>query len=71
MTAKRKRTEKFAAAALAALLALAICVQAAAERVITLTFAGDCVIGSEERLHGRAESFDSAVKKNGRFKLSE
>ena len=65
MTAKRKRTGRFAAAALAALLALVTCATAAAEKVITLTFAGDCVIGSEERLHGRAESFDSAAKKNG------
>ena len=65
MTAKRKRRGRFAAAALAALLALCLCAQAAAEKVITLTFTGDCVIGSEERSHRQEDSFDNAVKKHG------
>ena len=65
MTAKQKRKGRLAAAVLAALLALCLYVQAAAEKVITLTFAGDCVIGSEERSHEREDSFDSAVRKHG------
>ena len=65
MTAKLRIPGKAATAALALLLALACCAQAAAEKVITLTFAGDCVIGCEENAHGRPDSFDSAVKKNG------
>ena len=58
MTAKRRTTGKLAAAALALLLALSFSAQAAAEKVIMLTFAGDCVIGSEERNHALPESFD-------------
>ena len=65
MTAKRRTTGKLAATALVLLLALSFSAQATAEKVITLTFAGDCVIGSEERNHALPESFDSAAEKNG------
>lgn len=40
-------------------------VEPTGETVITLTFGGDCVLGSDYRKEGKAESFDTAVAERG------
>ena len=65
MAAKKEHRRRVAAVWLAVLLAAALCTQAAAEKVITLSFAGDCVIGSEEGSRKKKTSFDSIAKKKG------
>ena len=47
------------------LLALCLCMQAGAEKVITLTFTGDCTIGGEEAVRAHDDSFDSYAQKYG------
>lgn len=47
------------------LLVLCVCAQSAADKVITLTFAGDCTLGSEEIAKRNTDSFESCVKQNG------
>ena len=44
---------------------LFLCVQASAEKVITISFTGDCTLGSEERTKGKPYSFDTFVKEKG------
>ena len=50
---------------LAALFALLLCGRAAAEKIITLTFAGDCTLGTEEATRRASDSFDSVARKKG------
>ena len=50
---------------LAALLVLLLCGQAAAEKIITLTFAGDCTLGTEEATRRASDSFDSVAQRKG------
>ena len=42
-----------------------LCGQAAAEKVITLSFTGDCTIGTEELTRHTVDSFDSVAKEKG------
>ncbi len=65
MAVKKERRRKAAAVWLAVLLAAALSTQAAAEKVITLSFTGDCVIGSEESTRKKKMSFDNIAKNNG------
>ena len=44
---------------------LCLCGQAAAEKIITLSFAGDCTLGTEEATRRNADSFDSYVREQG------
>ena len=53
------------AALMAALAVLFLCAPAAAEKIITLTFAGDCTLGTEESTRKNPDSFDRFVEKNG------
>ncbi len=39
--------------------------KAAAEKIITLSFAGDCTLGTEERTREAPDSFDSVARKEG------
>ena len=39
--------------------------QAAAEKIITLTFTGDCTLGTEEATRPASDSFDSVARKKG------
>ena len=39
--------------------------QAAAEKIITLTFTGDCTLGTEEVTRRAPDSFDSVAQKKG------
>ncbi len=58
-----KRT---AAAFLAAVLALCLCAAAGAEKVITLTFAGDCTLGcGEDDKYYIKENFDAVIAQEG------
>ena len=50
---------------LALIAALGLAAPAAAEKVVTLTFAGDCTLGTEEATRRNADSFDSYVRKKG------
>ena len=50
---------------LVALAALLLCGQAAAEKIITLTFTGDCTLGTEEATRHAPDSFDSVARKKG------
>ena len=53
---------------LAALLLAAVCFlvpAARADKYITLTFTGDCTIGSEEKFRNSQDSFDSVAKREG------
>ena len=56
---------KSAAMGAAVLLILCLCACAAAEKVITLSFAGNCTLGSDESTRNFAESFEKAVEANG------
>ena len=47
------------------LLTLYTAAQAVAEKVVTLTFAGDCTLGCEELTRGNPDSFDAFVKEKG------
>ena len=47
------------------LLTLCLCGQAAADKVITLTFTGDCTLGGEEWIRAYDYSFDSYARENG------
>lgn len=47
------------------LLALALTGNALADTSVTLTFVGDCTLGSEERTRANADSYDSFVKAKG------
>ncbi len=57
----RRRT----CAVLMLLLAFFIGAQATAERMLTLTFAGDCTLGGEEQTRRNADSFDSFAAREG------
>ena len=50
-------------AAAAALLILLTVTFASAEKTITLSFTGDCTIGSEELTRKKDDSFDAYAKK--------
>ena len=50
---------------LALIAALGLAAPAAAEKVVTLTFAGDCTLGTEEATRRNVDSFDSYVRKKG------
>ena len=50
---------------LAALTVLLLSGQAAAEKIITLTFAGDCTLGTEETTRRGPDSFDSVAGAKG------
>ena len=50
---------------LAAATILLLCGQAAAEKVITLSFTGDCTIGTEESTKYAPDSFNRAVEEKG------
>ena len=50
---------------LVCMLCLCFCIQAGAEKVLTLTFTGDCTLGCEEYLRGEKESFPNVVKSKG------
>ena len=51
---------------LAAVLAvLCLCGQAAAEKIITLTFTGDCTLGTGETTRRTTNSFDNVAKRKG------
>ena len=65
MAVKKKRSRQIAALWVAVVLAAVLSTQAAAEKVITLSFTGDCVIGSEESSRKKKTSFDSIAKKKG------
>lgn len=51
--------------ALAAILILLTAVSASAEKTVTLTFTGDCTIGSEEATRKKDDSFDTYADKKG------
>ena len=53
------------AALLAVIAVIFLCGQAAAEKVITLSFTGDCTIGTEESTRYAPDSFDRAVQEKG------
>ncbi len=55
---------KYAIPVIIAIL-LFLCGQAAAEKVITISFTGDCTLGSEERTKGKPYSFDTFVREKG------
>ena len=57
------------AAFLAALLLF--CGWAVGEKVIVLTFAGDCTLGTEERTRNAPDSFDSVAKEKGLEPLAD
>ena len=64
--AKRNNYRKQGTAlALSVLLLLCLCSGAAAEKVITLTFTGDCTLGSEEWAKKNPDSFDSVAAEKG------
>ena len=42
-----------------------LCGQAAAEKIITLSFTGDCTLGTEELTRYAPESFDSVAQAEG------
>ena len=46
-------------------ISIFLCGQAAAEKVITLSFTGDCTIGTEELTRHTVDSFDSVAKEKG------
>ena len=53
---------------LASLIVLALAVivtSSVADKVVTITFTGDCTLGSEERLRGTETSFDSVAAREG------
>ena len=50
---------------LAAVMALLLCGQAAAEKIITLTFTGDCTLGTEELTRNAPDSFDNTAREKG------
>lgn len=52
-------------ALLAALAGLFLWATSGAEKIITLTFAGDCTLGTEEATRKNPDSFDSVIGKNG------
>ena len=58
---ERNKMRKGTAWLTAFLLVLCVCTQSAAEKVITLTFAGDCTLGSEEIAKRNTDSFESCV----------
>ena len=63
--AKRRHLRRKAALLLAVLLGLSLPLQAAADKVITLSFAGDCTLGGEELTRNNPDSFDRAAKEKG------
>lgn len=65
MTGKIRILRRGAAALLAAALWIASGTFAAAEKVVTLSFAGDCTLGSEEAARKNPLSFDSVAKEKG------
>lgn len=60
---RRRRTRYLPAILLAALCLLAS--GARADKYITLTFTGDCTIGSEEKFRNAEDSFDSYAEREG------
>lgn len=56
---------KRTAAVLLAVLLLCLCVSAGAEKVITLSFTGDCTLGCEEAMRYSEDCFDKVVLRNG------
>ena len=63
MAGKRERIIALLAGILAAVFLSAG--SALADRVVTLSFTGDCTIGSEEKYRDREDSFDSLAEKYG------
>ena len=56
---------KRTAAAILAVLLLCLCASAGAEKVITLSFTGDCTLGCEEEMRYSQDCFDQVVLRNG------
>jgi len=56
---------KSAAPVVLVLLLVCLWTAAPAEKVITLTFAGDCTLGTEERTRRNSDSFDTVAKEQG------
>ncbi len=57
--------KRCAALVLAVFLTLGFSARAAADKIVTMTFVGDCTLGSEESQRGVADSFDNIAKKKG------
>ena len=57
--------KRIAGLLLAMIAGLLLLAPAAAEKIITLTFTGDCTLGSEEKTRNNPDSFDHAAEKNG------
>ena len=50
---------------LAMIAVMLLCGQAVAEKIITLSFTGDCTLGTEELTRHAPESFDSVAQTEG------